>query len=42
MSLHDRGDGDHLVEILRHVLLVVDANEAVSNLVFNLGLIPRE
>ena len=39
VASHDGWNGDHLIEVLRHVLLVVDANQAMPNLVLYFRLV---
>ena len=42
MTLHHGRDRHHLVEVVRDVLLVVDADETVSNLVLDHWLVTDE
>ena len=42
MLLHDGRYGQHVIEVLGHVLLVVDADEAVSYLLLNQRFVSRD
>jgi hypothetical protein len=42
VTLHHGRDRDHLVKVVRDVLLVVNADETVSNLVLDHWFVPDE